>query len=194
MKPECTMWSHTYEAVENKEVILGAFLDTEGAFDSTSFDCITKAAKWHGLGDTNCWWISYMLGDRIITTTLAGETPGVWGWGLFPGEHFITFAVQPGCGRIQRTQWEWLLYNGVCKWYNYPNQQKISQHRLRAFQETVRMVQQWCDRTQPSVNPQKIRIVPFTKNGDLMGPKEPTLSGYTLHLTTLDLFWKMWWI
>jgi len=61
---------------------------------------------------------------------------------------------------------------------------KFPQHHLRAFQETVRMVQQWCNRTQPSINPQKMRIVPFTKKRDLMGLKEPTLSGHTLHLTT----------
>jgi hypothetical protein len=42
---------HTEEAVENREVTPGAFLDKEGAFDSTSFDIITKDAKHHGLGD-----------------------------------------------------------------------------------------------------------------------------------------------
>jgi hypothetical protein len=46
--------THIEEAVENREVTLGAFLDIEGAFDSTSFDIITKADKWHGLGDTFC--------------------------------------------------------------------------------------------------------------------------------------------
>jgi hypothetical protein len=40
--------------VENREVTLEAFLDTEGASDSTSFDIITKATKWHGLGDMTC--------------------------------------------------------------------------------------------------------------------------------------------
>jgi hypothetical protein len=35
---------HVEEAVGNREVTIGAFLDTEGAFDSTSFDIITKAA------------------------------------------------------------------------------------------------------------------------------------------------------
>jgi hypothetical protein len=67
--------THIQEAVENKEVILGAFLDIQEAFDSTSCDSIIKAAKWHGLGDT----INCMLSDRIITNTLAGETPGVCG-------------------------------------------------------------------------------------------------------------------
>jgi hypothetical protein len=36
--------THIEEAVENSEVTLGAFLDIEGVFDSTSFDTITKAA------------------------------------------------------------------------------------------------------------------------------------------------------
>jgi hypothetical protein len=39
------------EAVENREVTLGDFQDIKGAFDSTSIDIITKAARWHVLGD-----------------------------------------------------------------------------------------------------------------------------------------------
>jgi hypothetical protein len=65
--------THIEELVENSKVTLGAFLDIEGAFDSTSFDIITKAAKWHGLEDTICRWIGSMLGSRKITAMLAGE-------------------------------------------------------------------------------------------------------------------------
>jgi hypothetical protein len=46
--------THIEEAVENRDVTLGAFLDIEGAFDSISFDIITNVAKWQGLGDTIC--------------------------------------------------------------------------------------------------------------------------------------------
>jgi hypothetical protein len=56
--------THIEEAVENREVTLGAFLDVEGAFDIISFDIIRKAAKWHGLGDMICRWIGSMLGSR----------------------------------------------------------------------------------------------------------------------------------
>jgi hypothetical protein len=35
------------------------------------------------------------------------------------------------------------------------------------LQEALSMVQQWCDRTQLSINPQKMVIVPFTRKGDL---------------------------
>ena len=62
------------EAVENREVTFGAFLDIEEAFDSTSYSIIIEAAKRHGLEDTICWWISFMLGKRKIMATHAGET------------------------------------------------------------------------------------------------------------------------
>jgi hypothetical protein len=62
------------EAVENREVTFGAFLDIEGVFDSTSHSIIIEAAKRHGLEYTICWWISFMLGNRKIIATLPGET------------------------------------------------------------------------------------------------------------------------
>jgi hypothetical protein len=52
------------------------------------------------------------------------------------------------------------------------------------LQEALSMVQQWCDRTQLSINPQKTVIVPFTQQRDLRDLKEPTLSRHTLQLTT----------
>jgi hypothetical protein len=66
--------THVEEAVENRKFTLGAFLDMETAFDSTSFDIITKTAKRYGLGDMSCRWIGSMLGSRKITATLVGET------------------------------------------------------------------------------------------------------------------------
>ena len=46
------------------------------------------------------------------------------------------------------------------------------------------MVQQWWDRTQLSINPQKMVIKAFTRKRDLRGLKKPTLSAHTLQLTT----------
>jgi hypothetical protein len=66
--------THIKEAVDNREVTLGAFLDIQGGFDSTSFDIITKDAKRYGLGDMTCHWISSMLRSRKITSVLVGET------------------------------------------------------------------------------------------------------------------------
>ena len=46
------------------------------------------------------------------------------------------------------------------------------------------MVQPSRDRTRISINPQEIVTVPFTRNRNLRGLKEPTLSGHKLQLTT----------
>jgi hypothetical protein len=32
----------------------------------------------------------------------------------------------------RRTQWEWLLFTGVCRWHCYPHKRKIPKHHLRA--------------------------------------------------------------
>jgi hypothetical protein len=52
------------------------------------------------------------------------------------------------------------------------------------FQEALCMVQQRRDRTQLSVHPQKMVMVPFTRKRDLRGLKETTLSGHKLQLST----------
>jgi hypothetical protein len=52
------------------------------------------------------------------------------------------------------------------------------------LQKALSMVQQWCDRTQLSINPQKMVIVPITQKRDVRGLREPTFSGQTLQLTT----------
>jgi hypothetical protein len=96
--------THTEEAVENSKVTLGAFIDIEGAFYSTSFYIITKAAKRHGLGDMICHWIGSMLGSRKIKATLAGETlEGSVGRGCPQGGHSIASAVEPGCQTLSQS-------------------------------------------------------------------------------------------
>jgi len=60
--------------LENIDVTLGALLDIEGDFDSTSLYIITKAVKRHGLGDTICRWIGSMLGGKKITSSFTEET------------------------------------------------------------------------------------------------------------------------
>jgi hypothetical protein len=48
-------------AVENKEINLGVFLDIEGAFDRTSFAVIAEVAERHGVIPTIVRWIHTML-------------------------------------------------------------------------------------------------------------------------------------
>jgi hypothetical protein len=63
-------------AIEHRDIALGAFLDIEGAFYRTSFDIIKQAAERHGIDPTICRWICAMLESRNIKATLSGETLG----------------------------------------------------------------------------------------------------------------------
>jgi hypothetical protein len=90
------------EAVENRVVTLGAFLDIEGVSDNTSHSIIIEAAKRHGLEDTICGWISFIQGNRKIIATLAGDSGGVCGQGLSAGRGFVTPAVESGCEQTHR--------------------------------------------------------------------------------------------
>jgi hypothetical protein len=168
--------THIEEVVENSEVTLGAFLDIEGAFDSTSFDIITKAAKWHGLEDTICHWIGVMLGSRKITATLAGETlegsvaRGCPQGGVLP-PLLWSLVVDKLIGGLSGSGYYTLRYADdvtILIHGKFPN--TVSE----LLQEALSMVQQWCDRTQLSINPQKMVIVPFTRNRDLRGLKVGT--------------------
>jgi hypothetical protein len=178
--------THTEEAVANREFILGAFPDIEGAFDSTTFDIITKAVKWHGLGDTICRWISSRLGSRKITATLAGENlersvargcpqgsillPCLWNLVV---DELIGGLNGNGYYTLGQTDDTVIL---ICP--------KFLNTASELLQEALSMVQQWCDRTQMSNNPKKTVIVSFAHKRDFRGLKEPTLTGHTLQLTT----------
>jgi hypothetical protein len=160
--------THIEEAVEKSEVTLGAFLDIEGAFHSTSFDIITNAAKRHGLADTICRWISSMLGSRKITAMPTGETlevsvaRGCWQGGVLSCLLW-SLVVDELIGGLNGNGYYTLGYAEdiaiiICG--KFPN--TVSE----LLQEALNIVQQWCDMTQLSINPQKMVIVPFTWKRD----------------------------
>jgi hypothetical protein len=62
------------KSLNHKDIVLGAFLDIEGAFDNTSFHAIVKAAGDRGLEKTCCRWIGSMLDSRPIYMSLMGSS------------------------------------------------------------------------------------------------------------------------
>jgi hypothetical protein len=119
-----------------------------------------------------------MLGNRKITATLAGETL----------EGSVTRDCPQG-GVLSPLLWSLVVDepigglngNGYFT-LGYADDIAILIHRKfpntvsELLQEALSLVQQWCNRTQLSINPQKIVIVPFTRKRDLRGLKEPAHS------------------
>jgi hypothetical protein len=58
----------------SREIALGAFLDIEGALDSTSFHANITAARERGLEETCCRWVGSMLESRLVHTSLMGSS------------------------------------------------------------------------------------------------------------------------
>ena len=62
------------KSLNHRDIALGAFLNTEGAFDNISFNAIITAAREGGLEETCCRWITSMLESRLVLTSLMGSS------------------------------------------------------------------------------------------------------------------------
>jgi hypothetical protein len=124
-----------------------------------------------------------MLGNRKIIATLAGET--------------LEGSVARGCpqgGVLLPLLWSLVVdeliglndngYNtlGYADDIAILVSRKFPYTVSELLQKALSKMQQWCERTQLSINPQKMVVVPFKTRRDLRGLKEPTLSGHKLHL------------
>ena len=142
--------------MENGEDTLGAFLNIEGAFDSTSFDIITNEAKRHGHGATMCQWTGSILSGRKITAVFAAENLEgsvargcvQWGillpllWSLDVDKFIGGLNNENGCYRLGYADDIAILISG-----------KFLHTISGLFQETLNTVQQWCDGTSVSIIP-----------------------------------------
>ena len=134
--------------MENRGVKLRALIDIVGAFDSTSVEIITRAAKWHGLGDM-IFRIGCSLGGRKSTAILAGDTLEGSGQGLSAGSVRLPLLWSMVMDEINE--------NGCCT-LGYADDIAIliSGNFVTTIsdliQEALRMVQQQCDRTQLSIS------------------------------------------
>jgi hypothetical protein len=69
----CKLITCIKNAIEHKDIALGAFLDTKGSFNRTSLDTIKQAAERHGTEPAICKRICSVLESSNIITTLSGE-------------------------------------------------------------------------------------------------------------------------
>jgi hypothetical protein len=76
MSTETALFQVVYrleKSLSHKETALGAFLDIEGAFNS-SFNAIATAAREHELEKTCCRWVGSMLESKLIHTSPMGSS------------------------------------------------------------------------------------------------------------------------
>ena len=62
------------KGMAGKKMVLGAFLDIEGAFDNVAFSSVARSLESLGVPGVLRHWIENMLVDRVIQVELAGDT------------------------------------------------------------------------------------------------------------------------
>ena len=61
---------------------------------------------------------------------------------------------------------------------------KLPYTMSEVLQTALHTLQQWCKRTNLSINPNKMVIIPFTRKRDIKGLKEPILFSQTIWLSS----------
>jgi hypothetical protein len=157
---------------DDKEFALGAFLDIAGAFDNTSFESISSALISKGVDRATSNWISSMLSERLITTTL--------------GSNEKIIKVTRGCpqgGVLSPLLWSLVVDDLLIKLnkLNFYTQGyaddivilikgRFTNIVSEKMQTALNSVARWCRQKNLSINPAKTDVVLFTKNRKLKGP------------------------
>lgn len=176
--------SRIEEAIEEKGICLGTFIDIEGAFDKTNFSSIDNALTKHGADPVLKGWINNMLCKRIVR--YAGEPQAA--------------LVAKGCpqgGVLSPLLWN-LVINDLITILNsqyyytigYADDLTILVKGKEAStvcqltQSALRIVERWCRKYDLSVNPNKTEIVMFTKKRTFGAYLPPKLFNTELKFAT----------
>jgi hypothetical protein len=168
------------KALDQKEVVLGVFLDLEGAFSNTSYDSMCTALCRHGVEHSIVRWVRATLEGRRATATLGGLSR--------------SFAVSKGCpqgGVLSPLLWCLVvddLLAGLNGSVYAQGHVDICLLMVGKFPNTVSgfmqmalgIVERWCGEVGLSVNPDKTGLVAFTRRRKLAGFFEPRFFGITL--------------
>jgi len=170
------------KALDQQDIALGIFLDTEGAFDNTSYDSMCSALTRHGVDHTITRWIRATLEGQLATAALGDVSRSV--------------AVSRGCpqgGVLSPLLWclvvnELLVRLNEGSVYAQGYADDICLLAVGKFPSIISGLIQWALHTVElwhgglglSVNPNKTRLVAFTRKRKLMGFFEPHPFGKTL--------------
>ena len=162
---------------EQKQFCLAAFLDVEGAFDNTSYLVIGAALRNHSVSPVIVEWVIGMLKNRVLSADLRGVT-----------ENRIPARGCPQGGVLSPLLWI-LVADSLLKRLSDLGFESIgyaddfvilSKGRFATtvydrMQVALKAVEEWCCKTELSVNPSKTVLVLFTKNRNLQGVRDLVL-------------------
>jgi len=163
------------KAPDQQEIALGAFLDIEGTFNSTSYDTMCDALVRHGSENTIVRWIRATLEGRVAVATL--------------NEFSLAFAISRGCPQgevlspmlwclvvddlITRLSRSGIFIQGYADDIRLPAVGKFPNTVSGLMQWTLSTVEILCNEVGLSVKLDKTGLVAFTRKRKLQGFFEP---------------------
>jgi len=171
------------KALDQQEITLGIFLDTEEAFNNTSYDSTCTALTKHGIYHTIVQWIRATLDGQQATVALGGFSRSVvvsrdWPQGGVPSPLLWCLVVNELLARLNVGG---VYSQGYADDICLPEVGKFPNMVSGLMQWALHTTKAWCDELGLSVNPDKTRPVAFMGRRKLPGFFEPHLFGATLH-------------
>lgn len=167
------------------KLTLATFMDLEGAFNKVTFRAINRALKRFGLSRTLTRWIMAMLSNRIVTIDILGIVKlgvvdrGCPQGGVLPPllwnmtvDDLLTRLNGSGYLAIGYADDIVILISGAFEEVISP-----------IMRNALRIVEEWCDESGLTVNPEKTGLMLFTRKRKLRAFTRPKLLGVTLELT-----------
>jgi hypothetical protein len=127
-----------------------------------------------------------MLESRNINATLSGETLGV----TAARDCLQGGVLSPLLWSLIMDDLLWGLNNNGYYTAGYADDiaillnGKFAQTVPEVLQTALCTVQQWCDRTKLSINPNKMVVIPFTRKNNIKGLREPILFNKRIQLSS----------
>ena len=167
------------------KLTLAAFLDLEGAFNKVTFTAINAALRKFQVDRTLIRWIMAMLSNRLLSVDLFGVCrlglvdrgcpqggvlpPILWNMTV---DDLLTKLNRTGCIAVGFADDIALLISGAFE-------EVLSQLMQRIF----RLVEEWCEESGLSVNPEKTGLILFTNKRRILTLNTPKLFGTRLTMT-----------
>lgn len=173
------------KALKEGKFALGGFIDLVGAFSNVTFNSVVSACKEHHIDETTAGWILKMLKSRIVNSYL--------------GSTKVSVLVSKGCpqGGVLPPLLYILVKDSVLKTLNdmgYNSHSfaddlaviligKFISSLCELMQHAFALIENWCTDHEQMANPDKTKIVLFTKRRQIQGFKAPKLFGKEIHLS-----------
>jgi ribonuclease HI len=170
--------------VFNKGMSLAVFIDIEGAFDNTSFETITKAAKDRGVDTCTLNWINAMLQNRLIRTSDEDQI----------SYKPIRGVAQGGC--LSPLLWCLVVDSLICQLEKkgffvsayaddlaiiISGKIKFNKELCRQMnKDAMKILEKWCVATGLNVNPEKSTVLNFSNSKTRTLPIDIKLFGKSI--------------